>query len=433
MTDPKAKLDVEGTTNISERLTVGGTTNLLSKLNVDGHANLRSGLRVEGNANITGKLQFYDGDSTDGNKLWSSAKPSGIYGHWNGAMSILANGVESMRIDRESNVGIGTSSPVCPLHIKQSGDDPDGGPNAVNEDVCLSLERNSDTSRWSLWVNGSKHLHFGLSNNSGSSDSKGYLLSTVASDAPGNELNFTGQHRSITNNNLTTSSVGLICYSNGNFINIDNSINPSISESLPIVEITNQDNDKRVFGVLCDKEDTNTTREYGPGNFVSVYKKTNTNEQRMFINSVGEGAIWVCNKGSDSIENGDYITSSTVAGYGVKQTTDEGTLKNFTVAKITCDCNFSLEKTTKKKLKVITTTTDGVTTTAIDYDSSGNVQYENDLDSEGNTQQVYDFETRFLDSSGNQLSGGESDYTTRKNNNENVYIACFVGCTYHCG
>ena len=37
---------------------------------------------------------------------------------------------------------------------------------------------------------------------------------------------------------------------------------------------------------------------------------------------------------------------------------DEGTLKNFTVAKITCDYNFSLEKTTKKKLKVITTTTD---------------------------------------------------------------------------
>ena len=61
------------------------------------------------------------------------------------------------------------------------------------------------------------------------------------------------------------------------------------------------------------------------------------------------------------------------------------------------------------------------------------MQYENDLDSEGNTQQVYDFETRFLDASGNQLSGGESDYTTRKNNNENVYIACFVGCTYHCG
>ena len=70
----------------------------------------------------------------------------------------------------------------------------------------------------------------------------------------------------------------------------------------------------------------------------------NTNEQRMFINSVGEGGIWVCNKGSSNIENGDYITSSSVTGYGMKQILHEGILTNFTVAKITCDCNFSLEK-----------------------------------------------------------------------------------------
>ena len=181
------------------------------------------------------------------------------------------------------------------------------------------------------------------------------------------------------------------------------------------------------------EDNTSLKRTHTVGNISSIISKSTTNEQRLFINSLGEGGIWVCNKGSDSIENGDYITSSNVAGYGMKQTTNAGALMNFTVAKITCDCNFSLTKTTKKKLKVITTTTDGVTTTAIDYDSSGNVQYENDLDSEGNTQQVYDFETRFLDSSGNQLSGGESDYTTRLGNGESVYIACFVGCTYHCG
>ena len=27
----------------------------------------------------------------------------------------------------------------------------------------------------------------------------------------------------------------------------------------------------------------------------------------------------------------------------------------------------------------------------------------------------------------------ETEYTTRLTNNESVYIACFVGCTYHCG
>jgi len=256
--------------------------------------------------------------------------------------------------------------------------------------------------------------------------SKGYI-STGGSTG---QINFTGQHRNVTNNNLTTTSVGLICYSTGNFVNLDNSISPQISESLPIVNLTDTDNDKKVFGVLCDKEDTDNTREYGSGNFVSVYNKTNTNEQRMYINSVGEGAIWVCNK-TGALENGDYITSSTVKGYGMKQSDD--LLHNYTVAKLTCDCDFSLTKIVKQKLKVTSTTINNVTTTAIDYDSNGDVQYENDLDNSNNQQMVYKYDTRFLDSNGNQLSGGESDYTTRLGNGESVYIACFLGCTYHCG
>jgi len=42
------------------------------------------------------------------------------------------------------------------------------------------------------------------------------------------------------------------------------------------------------------------------------------------------------------------------------------------------------------------------------------------------------YETRFLDSSGNELSD-ESEYNTKLTDGEQVYIACFVGCTYHCG
>ena len=112
-----------------------------------------------------------------------------------------------------------------------------------------------------------------------------------------------------------------------------------INEALPTCVITNTDNDKKVFGVISDKEDSNT-REYASGNFVSLGPKNNTNEERMFINSVGEGSLWVCNKNGD-IENGDYITSTTpVTGYGGKQSDD--LLHNYTVAKITCDCDFSL-------------------------------------------------------------------------------------------
>ena len=59
----------------------------------------------------------------------------------------------------------------------------------------------------------------------------------------------------------------------------------------------------------------------------------------MHINSLGEGAIWVCDT-AGNLENGDYITSSDVPGHGQKQ--DDDFLRNYTVAKITCDCDFDL-------------------------------------------------------------------------------------------
>ena len=188
-------------------------------------------------------------------------------------------------------------------------------------------------------------------------------------------MNFTGQHRNMLNTNINVSSRGLIVSSTGNYLNLNNFLGPSINEALPTCVITNTDNDKKVFGVISDKEDSNTSREYASGNFVSIGPKNNTNEERMFINSVGEGSLWVCNKNGD-IENGDYITSTTVTGYGGKQSDD--LLNNYTVAKITCDCDFSLTKIVKQKLKVTETTTDGETTRNIDYDSNGDVQYEDD-------------------------------------------------------
>lgn len=240
---------------------------------------------------------------------------------------------------------------------------------------------------------------------------------------------FTGQHRNIMNTTIDNSYVGLIVSSSGKYVNANNTLKASINESLPICIISNSDNDKKVFGVISDKEDTRDDRSTGTGSYKSVYKKANLNEQRMFINSVGEGAIWVCNK-NGNIENGDYITSSTVSGYGIKQA--DGLLHNYTVAKITCDCNFSTTKIVQQKLKVISTTdADGNTTTEIDYDANGDVQYEDNLDENGNQQMIYPLETRFLEANGTQIT--EAQYTTKLANGENVYIACFVGCTYHCG
>ena len=237
------------------------------------------------------------------------------------------------------------------------------------------------------------------------------------------------------NKNITLDYFGKIVSTTNITVNTDNSIKPSINESLQYCEVTNKDNDKRVFGVISNEKDDNSdslTRMVGNGSYKSVMYKKNINERRLYINSLGEGGIWVCNK-NGPLENGDYITSSSVAGYGMKQTSNEGLLTNYTVGKILHDCNFSLTEISKQKLKTIShEDSSGNSSTEIYYNANGDIELEDDFDISGNQQMVYPYETRFLDSSGNELSD-ESEYNTKLTDGEHVYIACFVGCTYHCG
>ncbi len=65
----------------------------------------------------------------------------------------------------------------------------------------------------------------------------------------------------------------------------------------------------------------------------------NSRYERLIVNSIGEGGIWICNS-NGYIENGDYITSSDYLGHGEKQ--DDDLLHNYTCAKITTDCSFEL-------------------------------------------------------------------------------------------
>jgi hypothetical protein len=96
----------------------------------------------------------------------------------------------------------------------------------------------------------------------------------------------------------------------------------TIEDALPQIELSRKKKDKRVFGVLGSKV------------------RQNNRPERLIVNSVGEGAIWICNS-NGNIENGDYITSSDYLGYGEKQ--DDDLLHNYTVAKATIDCNFELD------------------------------------------------------------------------------------------
>jgi len=96
----------------------------------------------------------------------------------------------------------------------------------------------------------------------------------------------------------------------------------TIEDAVPIIQLSRKKKDKRVFGVIGDP------------------RRNNSRPERLIVNSVGEGGIWVCNS-NGNIENGDYITSSDYLGYGEKQ--DDDLLHNYSVAKATMDCNFELE------------------------------------------------------------------------------------------
>ena len=160
-------------------------------------------------------------------------------------------------------------------------------------------------------------------------------------------MNFTGQHRTFVKqipHKKTEPYVGLIVSANQNkYIKMgdknggvetgNNAI--TISEALPLVALTTKEKDKSCFGVISDVEDEER-REFG-GNFKSLFQKEK-GDTRTFINSLGEGGIWVTNK-NGNLESGDYITSSIIPGYGQKQ--DSEFLANYTVAKITMDCDFN--------------------------------------------------------------------------------------------
>jgi hypothetical protein len=156
----------------------------------------------------------------------------------------------------------------------------------------------------------------------------------------------------------------------------------TIDESLPIVSLSNVAKDKACFGVVSKMEESNEVyRTEVTGGLVSESIKI-AGDNRAIVNSVGEGAIWVVNTGG-SLESGDYITTSNVTGYGQKQ--DGAGLMNYTVAKITMDCDFTATEvpvqTIKREETGLRTITEDTWNELVDYDrsSSTETQYSNTL------------------------------------------------------
>lgn len=130
---------------------------------------------------------------------------------------------------------------------------------------------------------------------------------------------------------------GLVVVSTGRYAPLTSNAPPiGIDESIPEVTLSDAPMDKRCFGVVSGLESSGGERTYALGTFVSVMPKQE-GERRLIVNSVGEGAIWVCDA-NGPLENGDYVTTSALAGYAMRQ--DSPFMANYTVAKVTCDCDF---------------------------------------------------------------------------------------------
>jgi len=480
----------------SECLCVGGDAHIQNKLGVGTTSPYRK-LDVSTTGTYGGMLLRNGDDNQAQNATWPQIqfgwKGTSQYSHFirtrhngaatdNGIDFYVCNGtqnnsltsgvVHGLTVDIDG-VGIGTSSPQHKLQV--------GG----NVSLGSSSERLfRPTHYYYQTYSGTSGYayHFLEINNAWTLNVNGFDKMYIRPDTGVLLDDFTGQHRSFVENVWTENIndyIGLIVcankntYTSASFATYKGNRAIQINESLPDVRLSNVAYDKSCFGVISSGEDPESREDtYGT---ITIPIPKERGDTRTFINSVGEGAIWVTNI-NGSLESGDYITTSNIVGYGQKQ--DSKFLANYTVAKITMDCDFNpkiqpvkqikkelgnVEYWIKYKIKVISQEEYNVlpdTQRRIKTNADGNDKYYqliyeektiedpliyeienyvwihesreemiNSIDENGifiwedhptETEKAY--KIRYLDA-----NGMETDEANH------VYKAAFVGCTYHCG
>jgi len=332
-------------------------------------------------------------------------------------------------------VGIGTNTPSAILHVVSNTEIPlfegDAG-RAVNlrDSYALNMQGGATNISWDSYP--------GVVRTTGTTGEFRFHSSSgvISVRVDGSYLPFTGSHD--TYHYYDESDEGKIVYATSDYESdlktgvYHNEIN--IMQACPTVSLCNTEKDKRVIGVLATRtlqteikeiteeeyqELDNESKHSYSRNYSSNTYTTNieTNEySKGMYNALGEGGIWVSNK-NGKFENGDYITSSVISGYGQKQ--DDDILRNYTVAKITSDCDFNEVLVVKRKRLQIGNN--------FRYDENKQPLYENILDEDGIIITQPKFKLRYI------LLDGTEITKEQYNMAEEAYIAAFVGCTYHCG
>jgi hypothetical protein len=304
----------------------------------------------------------------------------------------------------------------------------------MHEQIRIFHPANS-SYRWSIGhqaaapSSGDDDLYFYVNKN-GTTNVAGVVLD----QNEGNTMNFTGQHRTLVdgvnyrNKTETGSLEGLIVVANKNeYLNMSGGISEgqeaiTINEALPVVSLSAKPKDKSVFGVISTLE--SEERQDNAGAFATPYDKEKGDE-RFYINSVGEGGVWIVDMGQ-SLESGDFIQTSSVKGYGMRQ--DDDLLHNYTVAKITMDCDFEPEQRIKKQIKRIANE-DGSYENVLD--EFGRIEWEPILDNNGSIIKESSYKMRYLNEEAETIT--KEQYEMLIDEGKKAYRAAFVGCTYHCG
>ena len=145
-------------------------------------------------------------------------------------------------------------------------------------------------------------------------------------------LPFTGAHLAPIDDSeisVLSESTGLIVSSNGIPL-----VEGVISEAYTGATLTTTEKDKAVYGVISRRPWSPSELDFGGWKGEA---------RAITVNAVGNGRVWVTNIAGE-INNGDYICSSNIAGYGQLQ--DDDLMHNYTVAKSTEKINWdSVEDT----------------------------------------------------------------------------------------
>jgi alpha-tubulin suppressor-like RCC1 family protein len=283
----------------------------------------------------------------------------------------------------------------------------------------------------------------------------GAFGSLVAAAAGSLFFNFTGQHRCFVDGysarTLPAIEGLVVCANKSSYVTTDAASGDwgfmtgaraiTTNDALPVLSLSSKPRDKTAFGVVSLR-----TNYGGPApdpTDAQLARQLEEGDQRAEINSVGEGAMWVCDAGGP-LEAGDYVTTSPVPGYGMRQA--EPYLVNFTVGKMTMDCDFNpaLIPVLRRRLDGFgNNVTDGTTGMPV-YDpvltpqtsTTDPVTGETTIDLGGAPVLAPAYRTRYLASDGAQIAREAYDAAKASADplvSASVYKAAFAGVTYHAG